>query len=118
MVYPYIKKSIETPLLSPESCLDMQTKQSVYLLNTCYNQSANNLAVTLTKTDETPLSSIIFKLDFDNETLNWQCDSNCVGCKILDQGDKTYHLFPDRIPQRVTVLANDCDIGAKEVSSC
>jgi hypothetical protein len=118
IIYSPIKKIIESPLLSPESCSDIQKKQLISITTLCYNNLTKSLDVNITKDSETPIESITFKLGFDNETLKWQCGPNCGNCEVLSRGDKTYHIFPKRIPQTITIVIDSCRILTKEVTSC
>ena len=118
IAYPPIKKMIESPSLSPDSCFDRGLEHSISIGTSCYNPTTNNLEVVVTKNNGENPSSTVFKLTFENETLYWQCCSNCTGCKTLVSGTKTYHFFPTRLPKTVTIITDDCNRATKEVVSC
>ena len=118
IAYPPIKKMIESPSLSPDSCFDKGLEHSISIGTSCYNSATNNLEVVVTKNNEETPSSTVFKLEFENETLYWQCCSNCTGCKALVSGTKTYHFFPNRLPKTVTIITDECNRATKEITLC
>lgn len=118
LIYPEVRKMIESSVRSPESCEDRIEEQSISLAPPCYNQLTNNLELNITKTGGESLKSLVFKIDLNNETKYWECSSGCGNCKILNQGNKTYHLFPERIPKTVTIVGDGCDLTTQEVIPC
>lgn len=118
IIYSNFQDIIESPLLSPKLCKDTIKELSISTKISCYNPATNNLEITLTKTNENPLDSLGFKIYFNGEAKYLKCGSGCGNCEILEQETKTYFLFPDRIPKKITIIGNGCNIITQEIFPC
>ena len=118
ILYSGLKDIAQTPFFSPEEFPNTIKEQSIIMDSPCYNPLTNSLEITLTKKSEEPLKSLTFKLEFDNETKYWKCDNNCEDCKILDEGSKTYYLFPNKVPKVIEIIEEGIVLTSEEITLC
>ena len=118
ILYSGLKDIAQTPFFSPEEFPSTIKEQSILMDSPCYDPLTNSLEITLTKKSKEPLKSLTFKLDFDNETKYWKCDTTCGDCKILNEGSKTYYLFPDKVPKVIEIVEEGIVLTSKEITLC
>lgn len=105
---------INEPLLSPESCLEMQLSPPVAVEKACYNHSNNVLEAALRKTNEQEINLIEFETQ-GNETETWYCGTDC-NCEIL-AGTKKYYFYANT-PKSISIKINNCYIETKNIIDC
>ena len=116
LVFIAVKDITQKVQFSPEKlCLS----QPMEIKNTCYNSLTSDLQVTITRNnlEQEMISSFIFLVDSNQETLSWQC-GNCNYCKVLDSGEKTYYISLDKKPDKVSIKLDSCILDTKNIQDC
>lgn len=110
-----IQKNLQ---MSPEIlCLNENTKPQIILKSACYDSVNKDIIINIIRNSEKPKVTLLeFLLNFEKESQKFSCQ--CANCKILKIGEKNYYITSETKPKTVTLLANKCLIGLKEITDC
>lgn len=117
ILFVFTKGLIKDIALSPEfSCFDINIDSPIKIQKTCYNQTTQDLEVTLKrKLHDTSITS----LDFIMQNSVYSCGETDCNCIVLKQGEtKTYFFSIEESPQQIIIKTQNCILDNKEVEVC
>lgn len=118
----YLNSTITKPFLSPENnCLNSKLNPSLSIKDICYNDKTKDLEIKINRNlNDKSISQIIFTINSNSGTKNWQCSNSCGDCDILDKGStKTYYLALDSLENQTSISLgeNSCLLETKNIET-
>jgi len=99
-------------------CADLQMKNAIKINSVCFNNNTKEVELFIERSLDSEFYSLDFSIGSESENLRFRCDSNCLNCRLLSNGESKKYFFAANGADFISIKSGNCVLASSNVKKC
>lgn len=99
-------------------CADLQMQGAIKINSVCYNRNTNETELMIQRSLDSEIYSLEFSISSDDNSAQFKCDSSCLNCRLLSNGETKRYYFATADPNSIAIKSGKCVLASADIADC